>query len=95
MEYSVISTCDAFRITRDCPRFKDELDLMKFICKDFWMSLYKKQVDNLRTNHQVCVFMTKALNVEQFNSHGMLLTVMLHRELIWHSAQMVTTVHRD
>lgn len=40
------------RITRDCPRFKDELDLMKFICKDFWMALYKKQVDNLRTNHQ-------------------------------------------
>jgi len=44
----------AVRITRDCPRFKDELDLMKFICKDFWMALYRKQVDNLRTNHQVC-----------------------------------------
>ena len=41
-------------MTRDCPRFKDELDLMKFVCKDFWTALYKKQVDNLRTNHQVC-----------------------------------------
>jgi len=42
-----------FRLTRDCPRFKDELDLLKFVCKEFWMVLYKKQIDNLRTNHQV------------------------------------------
>lgn len=39
------------RFTRDWPRYKDELDTMKFICKDFWMAVYKKQVDNLRTNH--------------------------------------------
>lgn len=25
---------------------------MKFICTDFWMSIFKKQIDNLRTNHQ-------------------------------------------
>ncbi|XP_061192476.1 trafficking protein particle complex subunit 6b-like [Saccostrea echinata] len=40
------------RFTKDCPRFKDELDTMKFICKDFWNYVYKKQIDNLRTNHQ-------------------------------------------
>ncbi|OWF42194.1 trafficking protein particle complex subunit 6B-like [Mizuhopecten yessoensis] len=40
------------RFTKDSSRFKDELDTMKFICKDFWNSVYKKQVDNLRTNHQ-------------------------------------------
>merc|ERR1711994_72695 len=40
------------RFTKDCPRFKDELDTMKFICKDFWSAVFKKQVDNLRTNHQ-------------------------------------------
>ncbi|KAK2150035.1 hypothetical protein LSH36_427g06049 [Paralvinella palmiformis] len=40
------------RITKDLPRFKDELDVMKFVCKDFWTVVYKKQVDNLRTNHQ-------------------------------------------
>ncbi|XP_063704706.1 trafficking protein particle complex subunit 6b [Culicoides brevitarsis] len=40
------------RLTRDYPRFKDELDTMKFICTDFWSSIYKKQIDNLRTNHQ-------------------------------------------
>lgn len=26
---------------------------MKFICKDFWTSVFRKQIDNLRTNHQV------------------------------------------
>lgn len=25
---------------------------MKAICKDFWNAVFKKQVDNLRTNHQ-------------------------------------------
>uniref|UniRef100_A0A8C4QDQ8 Trafficking protein particle complex subunit 6B n=1 Tax=Eptatretus burgeri TaxID=7764 RepID=A0A8C4QDQ8_EPTBU len=40
------------RFTRDIPRFKDELDIMKFVCKDFWAGIFKKQVDNLRTNHQ-------------------------------------------
>ncbi|XP_024860280.1 trafficking protein particle complex subunit 6b isoform X2 [Kryptolebias marmoratus] len=40
------------RLTKDAPRFKDELDIMKFICKDFWTCLFKKQIDNLRTNHQ-------------------------------------------
>jgi len=42
----------AFRLTKEWPRFKDELDTMKFICTDFWSSINKKQIDNLRTNHQ-------------------------------------------
>ncbi|XP_028309007.1 trafficking protein particle complex subunit 6b isoform X1 [Gouania willdenowi] len=40
------------RLTKETSRFKDELDVMKFICKDFWTCLFKKQIDNLRTNHQ-------------------------------------------
>lgn len=40
------------RLTKDWPRFKDELETMKFICTDFWSAVYKKQIDNLRTNHQ-------------------------------------------
>ncbi|KAG7470700.1 hypothetical protein MATL_G00116600 [Megalops atlanticus] len=40
------------RITKDAPSFKDDLDIMKFICKDFWINIFKKQIDNLRTNHQ-------------------------------------------
>lgn len=40
------------RFTKDSPSFKDDLDVMKFICKDFWINVFRKQVDNLRTNHQ-------------------------------------------
>ncbi len=32
------------RLTRESNRFKDELDLMKFICKDFWGAVFRKQV---------------------------------------------------
>jgi len=40
------------RLTKEFSRFKDELEVMKAICKDFWSAVFKKQVDNLRTNHQ-------------------------------------------
>ena len=40
------------KLTREHPKFKDELDLMKFICKDYWVCIFRKQIDNLRTNHQ-------------------------------------------
>lgn len=40
------------RLTREMPRFKDELDTIKFLCTEFWSTIFKKQVDNLRTNHQ-------------------------------------------
>ncbi|XP_055334590.1 trafficking protein particle complex subunit 6b-like [Paramacrobiotus metropolitanus] len=40
------------RLTKDHPRFKDELDVMKFICTDLWKYIYEKQVDTLRTNNQ-------------------------------------------
>ncbi|XP_072032756.1 trafficking protein particle complex subunit 6b-like [Amphiura filiformis] len=40
------------RFTRETPRFSTELDIIKFVCKDFWSGAFKKQVDNLRTNHQ-------------------------------------------
>lgn len=41
------------KFTRESPRFSSELDIIKFVCKDLWNGVYKKQVDNLRTNHQV------------------------------------------
>lgn len=28
------------------------LDIMKFICKDFWKFLFKKQINNLKTNNR-------------------------------------------
>ncbi|MGH0114976.1 UNVERIFIED_CONTAM: hypothetical protein FKN15_065900 [Acipenser sinensis] len=40
------------RFTKDTPSFKDDLDAVKFLCKDLWINLFRKQIDNLRTNHQ-------------------------------------------
>ncbi|XP_010247249.1 PREDICTED: trafficking protein particle complex subunit 6B-like [Nelumbo nucifera] len=40
------------RYTMEHPRFSDHLEAIKFICKDFWSELFKKQIDNLKTNHR-------------------------------------------
>jgi trafficking protein particle complex subunit 6 len=41
------------RFSRDRPRFTDQLDVIKFLCKDLWLVVFKKQIDNLKTNHRV------------------------------------------
>ncbi|CAG8555329.1 2893_t:CDS:2 [Paraglomus brasilianum] len=40
------------RFTRDRQRFVDTLDVVKFICKELWTIVFKKQIDNLKTNHR-------------------------------------------
>ncbi|CAF1230108.1 unnamed protein product [Didymodactylos carnosus] len=40
------------RISKESPLFRDELNTIKYLCKELWLNLFKKQVDNLRTNHQ-------------------------------------------
>ncbi|RKF62134.1 Trafficking protein particle complex subunit 6B [Erysiphe neolycopersici] len=40
------------RFSRDRPRFTNTLDVIKFICKDLWVILFRKQLDNLKTNHR-------------------------------------------
>jgi hypothetical protein len=40
-------------LIKDRPRFTDTLDTIKFICKEVWVAVWDKQVDNLRTNHRV------------------------------------------
>lgn len=40
------------RYTKDRPSFQDDLDRIKFICKDLWQVVFAKQVDNLKTNHR-------------------------------------------
>ncbi len=37
----------------DRPRFLEQLDVIKFVCKDFWGLLFNKQVDKLQTNYKV------------------------------------------
>ncbi|KAJ9628626.1 hypothetical protein H2203_002528 [Taxawa tesnikishii (nom. ined.)] len=34
------------------PRPNTPLDSIKFICKDLWTLLFRKQIDNLKTNHR-------------------------------------------
>lgn len=31
----------------------EPLDVIKFVCKDFWIAIFKKQIDKLQTNHRV------------------------------------------
>ncbi|KAG0197666.1 Trafficking protein particle complex subunit 33 [Mortierella sp. GBA30] len=40
------------RISKDRMRFTDNLDVVKFVCKEVWMFLFNKQIDNLKTNHR-------------------------------------------
>lgn len=40
------------KVSKETPKLVTELEVVKFICKDFWTSVFGKQVDNLRTNHQ-------------------------------------------
>ena len=58
---TVTRVCDAgFRVgrqlveryTQNRPRLGEHLDVIKFICKEFWADLFGKTVDNLRTNHR-------------------------------------------
>ncbi|RNA21367.1 trafficking particle complex subunit 6B, partial [Brachionus plicatilis] len=35
----------------DTYRFTDEIGIMKYVCKEFWTSMFSKQIDNLRTNN--------------------------------------------
>ncbi|KAI9689594.1 MAG: Trafficking protein particle complex subunit 33 [Bathelium mastoideum] len=41
-----------WRFSRDKPRFTDTLDVIKFLCKDIWTIVFRKQIDNLKTNHR-------------------------------------------
>ncbi|KAJ1072951.1 hypothetical protein K5549_015094 [Capra hircus] len=40
------------RLPRETLAFREELDILKFLCKDLWVAVFHKQMDSLRTNHQ-------------------------------------------
>ncbi|GMY21233.1 trafficking protein particle complex subunit 6b [Fagus crenata] len=54
------------RYTMERPRFSDHLEAIKFICKDFWSELFKKQIDNLKTNHRINSIGTFVLQDNRF-----------------------------
>lgn len=43
------------RLPRETLAFREELDALKFLCKDLWAAMFQKHMDGLRTNHQVGV----------------------------------------
>uniref|UniRef100_A0A286XC60 Trafficking protein particle complex subunit 6A n=2 Tax=Cavia porcellus TaxID=10141 RepID=A0A286XC60_CAVPO len=40
------------RLPQETLGFREELDVLKFLCKDLWVAVFHKQMDSLRTNHQ-------------------------------------------
>ncbi|KAI5197813.1 hypothetical protein AUEXF2481DRAFT_601793 [Aureobasidium subglaciale EXF-2481] len=40
------------KFSANTPRPTTPLDMIKFICKDLWHLLFRKQIDNLKTNHR-------------------------------------------
>lgn len=42
----------AERYARDRPPLTEALEVMKWVCKEFWGEVFRKSVDNLRTNHR-------------------------------------------
>lgn len=34
--------------------FRDDLDLVKYVCRHLWPFLFSKPIDSLKTNHRVC-----------------------------------------
>eukprot|EP00958_Prasinococcus_capsulatus_P000170 scaffold13_cov377-Prasinococcus_capsulatus_cf.AAC.7 len=40
------------RHSKDHPRFADQLEVIKYLCKDLWTEAFGKPVDNLKTNHR-------------------------------------------
>ena len=46
------ATLDNHRFSANRPRPQTPLDSIKFVCKDLWPLLFRKQIDNLKTNHR-------------------------------------------
>ena len=42
----------AQKLVKDRPRLEATLDIIKFVCKDFWYQVYRKQIDKLQTNNR-------------------------------------------
>ncbi|WPH02056.1 TRS33-TRAPP subunit of 33 kDa involved in targeting and fusion of ER to golgi transp [Acrodontium crateriforme] len=40
------------RFSANKPRASTPLEAIKFICKDLWILVFRKQIDNLKTNHR-------------------------------------------
>ena len=60
LSHSRTSHTVAYTFHRLChgkPYFADTLESIKFVCKDLWTTCWDKQIDNLRTNHRVSLYL--------------------------------------
>ncbi|PSK53064.1 Trafficking protein particle complex subunit 6B [Elsinoe australis] len=48
------------RFAADQPRPTTHLEMIKFVCKDLWTRVFRKQIDNLKTNHRGTFVLTDA-----------------------------------
>jgi hypothetical protein len=48
----LLTDMQTHRFSANRPRPQSPLDNIKFICKDLWPLLFRKQIDNLKTNHR-------------------------------------------
>lgn len=48
------------RFSANAPRPTTPLDMIKFVCKDLWQLVFRKQIDNLKTNHRGTFVLTDA-----------------------------------
>lgn len=49
------------RFTLSTPRPQSPLDAIKYICRDLWTLLFRKSIDNLKTNHRGIFVLTDRL----------------------------------
>ena len=51
------------RLAKDYPKFKDELDLLKFICKDFWVAVFRLDKLFLLSNSNQSIIFLNGFNM--------------------------------
>uniref|UniRef100_A0A0X3Q059 Trafficking protein particle complex subunit 6B n=2 Tax=Schistocephalus solidus TaxID=70667 RepID=A0A0X3Q059_SCHSO len=46
------------KMTKNLMKFQSELDIVKYICKDFWTYIFRKPISSLKTNNQELYVLT-------------------------------------
>eukprot|EP00116_Pleurobrachia_bachei_P015584 sb/3475846/ len=66
------------KATKEEARVKEDVDIVKYICKDLWNMVFRKQADNLKTNHTGTFviqdnrfrFLTRVSQSDQYKQRG-------------------------
>ena len=74
------------RQTSSMQRFANELDVIKFLCKDFWDMCFLKKADKLQTNHRVRM-LCDCMCTFSVSRDGDALSMRTRRKCSWPGAQ--------